>query len=56
MHLSVTERPITVMLATNLLYFMVRIIKPFPCIRFYTDISMTFIYVWHYTLFGSMLA
>ncbi len=38
---------------------MVGIITPFPCVRIfclYTGISVAFIYVWHCTLFGSMLA
>lgn len=50
---------ITVTSATNFLSFMVGAITPFPCVRIfclYTGISVAFIYVWHCTLFGAMLA
>jgi predicted RND superfamily exporter protein len=50
---------ITVTSVTDFLSFMAGAITPFPCVRIfclYSGISVAFIYVWHCTLFGAMLA
>ncbi|XP_040572287.1 patched domain-containing protein 3 isoform X2 [Lepeophtheirus salmonis] len=50
---------ITVTSLTDFFSFMAGVVTPFPCVRIfclYTGISVAFIYFWHLTLFGAILA